>query len=292
MSSPQVLTLEIILDFKTVSDAQISPDGSRITFVQQDQDRVNLPLPPSAIYVVSTAGGLPSQITSGPSDTTPVWSPDGGSLAFLSDRMEPGRRQLHLLATGFGEAVRLSDTPGPITGNPDVAPVAWSPDGTRIAFLMTDPVTEEEQQSRRDKDDVIEFEKTHKLTRLYVIDVDTGACRRVSPEGLHVWEFCWAPRGEEFAAVVSELPYAYDWQSARLVRFAAGSARVLTLYESWRQVARPAWSPDGAQIAFTSSLCCGATLGRAGDCLSCRRKAVSPLRSRGLGTSAQDGFSG
>ncbi len=80
----------------------------------------------------------------------------------------------------------------------------------------------------------------------------TKELRCVSPENLQIWEFAWSPDSQEIAAVVSDVPYEWAWYTNRLARFrCAGPAT--TIWQSKRQVALPAWSPDASQIAFISS---------------------------------------
>lgn len=253
MTQRRLLTPEDVLSFKLVSDAQISPDGEVVAFVVGDSFITDTKLPRASIWMVPARGGQPRQFTSGPrSDTTPRWSPDSQTLAFLSDRLEDGQRQIYLLPRSGGEAIQLTSVEGAIPTPRGLNPMAWSPDGRRIAFLKTDPESEEEKRRKKEKADVIEFEQRPRYTRLYVVDVDTREVRCVSPEGLQVWEFCWSPDGQEFAAVASDLPYEQYWYTCRLVRFRAGGP-ARTLHHNKRQVSTPAWSPDGKTIAFIAS---------------------------------------
>jgi len=113
-------------DMESVSAPRISPDGSTVLFtrgyvdVMNDQSRSNL-------WVVGTDGARLRQLTDGDwSDSSPVWSPDGRRIAFLSDRS--GSTQLHVMWADTREQLqltRLPRAPGSIT---------WSPDGRSIAF--------------------------------------------------------------------------------------------------------------------------------------------------------------
>src|SRR5690606_40916696 len=68
------------------------------------------------------------QFTYGPkADTTPRWSPDGRTLAFISVRGE--RPQIYLIGLDGGEARPLTNRRQG-AGEP-----VWSPDGRRIAFV-------------------------------------------------------------------------------------------------------------------------------------------------------------
>jgi TolB protein len=79
------------------------------------------------IYVTSLVGMTPVQITWDPArDMSPSWSPDGGSLAFMSDR--GGNDDIWVWSFGEGRLSQLTFHSGR-----DYFP-AWSPDGQWIAF--------------------------------------------------------------------------------------------------------------------------------------------------------------
>ena len=63
------------------------------------------------------------------SDSSPVISPDGATVAFVSQRNGDTAPQLYLMSLAGGEPARLTNVP---TG---VAQPKWFPDGKRIAFL-------------------------------------------------------------------------------------------------------------------------------------------------------------
>ncbi len=248
------LTAQAALDFTNLADAQISPDGDLVAFVVADSFVVDTKFPKSNIWVVPTSGGESRQLTrSQGADSTPRWSPDGKMLAFLSDRLEDGQRQVYAISRDGGEAERLTNLSGSIPSPRSLDPLAWSPDGKHIAFLMTDPETDEEEERKSDKNDAIEFEQHPKFTRIYVLDVETRGVTYASPDNLHVWEFCWSHDGNSFAAVASDLPFEQSWYSNRLVTFTADASDLQTIHQTGRQVAKPVWSPDGSQISFLSS---------------------------------------
>ena len=254
MTDQKVLTPEDVLGFKSVTDAQLSPDGELVAFVVGVSSVVDTKYPKSGIWVVPTAGGEPRPLTTGPrSDTMPRWSPDGQTLAFLSDREENGVRRLYLLPRSGGEALRLPPDDGDTPTAQGLDAIAWSPDGGRIAYLRRDADTEEEKKRKEEKDDHVEFEKEPKYTRLHVVIVKTGETRRVSPDGLQVWEHCWSPDGEKLAVVASDLPYEQAWYTCRLAALSLDGGDARTIHSAKRQVARPMWSPDGSQVAFLSS---------------------------------------
>lgn len=103
------MSIDDLLALKIVSDPQISPDGTMIAFVLQ-HNNIEQNTTGSSIWLVSSTGGKnnpPRQLTSGTyHDTMPRWSPNGQTLAFLSDRT--GTPQLYLLPMYGGEAWQIS----------------------------------------------------------------------------------------------------------------------------------------------------------------------------------------
>ena len=93
----------------------------------------------SHIWIVDVAAGSAKQITSGDAwnDTDPQWSPDGSTIAFVSDRSghefdDSGRNpDVWLIPADGGTPTRFSTAPGP-----DNSP-RWSPDGKTIAFVSS-----------------------------------------------------------------------------------------------------------------------------------------------------------
>jgi TolB protein len=84
------------------------------------------------IYVSSTDGsGVPINVSNNPGqDISPVWSPFGSKIAFMSAASGAafGPASIHVVnADGTGQ---ITVTPAELA----VGPPAWSPDATRIAF--------------------------------------------------------------------------------------------------------------------------------------------------------------
>jgi len=140
-----------LYSFQWIANPRISPDGSRIVYtrvnVNQKHDGYE-----TALWIISSKGGVARQLTSGPRDSSPQWSPDGKLLAFVRAAEKDGKTQpsqIYLLAMDGGEARPLTDLPKGASG-----PV-WSPDGKTIAFSSTaEPSDSEKKKDGEEKSDV------------------------------------------------------------------------------------------------------------------------------------------
>ncbi len=94
----------------------LSPDGKTIVFTYKGD-----------LYKVPSAGGTATQLTQHEAhDFMPVWSPDGGSIAFASDRY--GNFDLFLINLNGGEPRRLT------FHSASEYPYSFSPDGKSVYF--------------------------------------------------------------------------------------------------------------------------------------------------------------
>jgi dipeptidyl aminopeptidase/acylaminoacyl peptidase len=99
-------------------------DGKSLAVVLQDSGW-------DKIYLLSADGGVPKAITSGASeDESPVISPDGTQIAFVSNRDNPEERRIWIAAVDGGSPHPLSRVGSGLDGEP-----VWSPDSKKIYFL-------------------------------------------------------------------------------------------------------------------------------------------------------------
>ncbi len=102
-------------------DPSVSRDGKMIVFAST-QHR-----PTSDIYVKAVNGRTVTQLTADPAnDVMPAISPDGGRIAFASNR--GGNWDIFVMSSSGGQALQLSSDPAH-----ELHP-SWSPDGERLVF--------------------------------------------------------------------------------------------------------------------------------------------------------------
>lgn len=112
----------------TVGDPRVHPDGQRIAFVVFTPD-LDDDTYVRTIHLWDPQAGA-RQLTHGPKDASPRWSPDGRRLAFLrtggGDKDLP---QLAVLPVGGGEARVCTALPLGVTD------LAWAPDSRHLAVV-------------------------------------------------------------------------------------------------------------------------------------------------------------
>src|SRR5713101_4789714 len=127
-SAKHAITFDDMIKFHRIAEPQVSRDGKWVAYTVSTPDlEANRGV--SNIWVVPTAGGAARQLTQSGHDSSPVWPPDGKTLAFLSSR--GGDSQVYLLSMEGGEAHALTK----ISTGADM--VKWSPDEKTIASISS-----------------------------------------------------------------------------------------------------------------------------------------------------------
>lgn len=124
------LTARDMHSMQRISEPQGSPKGDRIAFVVRTTD-FEANRGRFDIWTVSAQGGDAAPLTTHQAaDNNPRWSPDGRSLYFLSSRSGSSQVWRIPVPGADKDAVQVTDLPL------DVANLAVSPDGSRIAFSL------------------------------------------------------------------------------------------------------------------------------------------------------------
>jgi beta-lactam-binding protein with PASTA domain len=124
------------------AEAEVHPvtsaDGLRLAYRRGPIGNPNPLIGPGQIWIASTADPLSAQPLTDPGhdDRRPAFSPNGATLAFISDRVVPGDPDLCFIAlAAAGSPVSCIADPATKATRP-----TWSPDGTTILVTANDPV--------------------------------------------------------------------------------------------------------------------------------------------------------
>ncbi len=137
---------EDLYRLKTAGDVAVSPDGRWVVFVQTSIDSANNRYVRD-LYAARSDGSSRRRLTWTPqsNEGAPVFSPDGQQLAFTA-RREGDERAAEIYVLPFaepGEARRLTKMAR------GVSRAVWSPDGSRIAFTVSDSLPVDTTKSKQ-----------------------------------------------------------------------------------------------------------------------------------------------
>ncbi len=200
---------ELIVSLPFPEDPQLSPDGTHVAYVATPYGRVKDA--EGAIWMASVDSGDARQFTSGNGrDEQPRWSPDGQWLGFLSERAEPGRRDLYRIPREGGEAEPL------VQRKRGIERFAWSPDGGTIAFLCPDDPDDEDERREKERDDAEVYGERWPLNRLRLLDLASRETRTLATGDLHLTELVWSPDGRRIAYVARPTPELESGTQSRM----------------------------------------------------------------------------
>jgi tricorn protease len=195
-----------------MNGSTISPGGVRAAFEMRGD-----------IVTVPAAQGDARNITNSPGvyDKDPAWSPDGKTIAYLSD--ESGEYQLYLRAENGQGSARAY----PLQGAGYYRQPTWSPDGKKIAYM---------DQS----------------WTLYWLDVGSGGVSKVGTDDY--WDanippqFAWAPDSQWIAYTKNDPSriqslFVYSLETGASTRITDGMA----------EVSSPAFDANGRYLYFLAS---------------------------------------
>jgi dipeptidyl aminopeptidase/acylaminoacyl peptidase len=267
------ITFDDMIQMHRVGEAQISPDGKWVVYTLTTPD-MEANRGASNIWVVSTAGGAPIQLTQSGQDSSAVWSPDGKTIAFLSSRS--GNSEVYLLPMDGGEAKQITK----ISTGVDI--VKWSPDGKTILLTSgvypdcKDDACNSARDAEREKNKVKAHVAEHLLYRhwthwndgkrshLFVMPADGSATprdltagadydvppdQRGGPEDIN-----FSPDSKEicFTAVTDKMEAISTNGDLFVVPVEGGEPKRITTQPGFD--GNPVYSPDGKYIAYHAQL--------------------------------------
>lgn len=273
-SSKRALEIEDLFAIRLVSEPAISPDGERVvwvvTTIDEDADTYK-----AALWISDLDGSAPRQLTSGNyRDTAPRWSPDGTTIAFISNRPATISRdedaargtdsdsktvnQVWLIAPDGGEARQLTSHPN------GASSISWSPDSGRIAFTAADDIDADDAFTApvtvgRHADEVIVNDIRYRgdgkgflkqYTHIWAIDIASRQAVQLTSDDANDSNPEWSPDGRLIAFIGNRRPdrRSRSAQAVQIVPATGGEVR--TLGPDDASFGAISWSPDGKRLAF------------------------------------------
>jgi dipeptidyl aminopeptidase/acylaminoacyl peptidase len=205
---------------------------------------------------VLRAGGAPRDLD----DLRAASTPASGLRDLVGRDIPRGETQVWLLPLGGGEAHQLTDLPV------DVGALEWSPDGRRLCVVSGATSTTRAERGPRDpgepprRDLRLIDELDYQLNgvgftyehppRLWIVDVESGAARRITSGSRGDEQPAWSPDGTRLAFVANRGAGAdLLWRSDIYVVSADGGTATRVTAGRERLFRHPRWSPDGTLIA-------------------------------------------
>jgi dipeptidyl aminopeptidase/acylaminoacyl peptidase len=272
-TAKHAMTFDDLIKLHRISGATVSKDGKWVAYAVSTPDlEANRNV--SNIWMISTSGGEPTQVTQGGRDNSPAWSPDGKTLAFVSAR--DGNSQVYLLSLAGGEAQKLTK----LSTGADL--FHWSPDGTTIAFTSSvypdcnDDACNAKRDEEKEKSKVKARLYDHLLYRhwdewsegkrshLFVMAADGSAPARDLTPGANYDvppvqrggpnDFNFSPDSKElcYTAVTDKMEAISTNGDLFVVPVAGGESKRITTQQGFD--GNPVYSPDGRYIAYHAQL--------------------------------------
>ena len=255
------LNLIDVFQLEYAADPQISPDGERVVYVRSFMD-IMADRRRSNLWIVNADGSNHRPLTTGSENHhSPRWSPDGGRLLYLSG--EEHTAQVYCRWMDTGQTARLAQLAGPASG------IAWSPDGSRVAFSMpvrspSEPFVKLPAKPKgatwADPPKVID-KVVYRMDgigyvpdmyfHLFVLPADGGSPRQITSGDFHHRNPRWMPDG---GSLVFSANRHDDWEyqprNSEIYSVDLATREITALTDRLGPDAAPEISPDGTSIAY------------------------------------------
>ncbi len=235
-----------VIGVEGIGAPRISPDGARVAYsvssADWDANRFD-----SEIWIVGP-GIEAYQLTRTDegSSGSHRWHPSGRYLAFAASRS--GSRQIYTIRPDGGEAMQLTDIEG------GVGSFAFSEDGMHIAFSATDAESDESKRRAKRYGGYAVEDDSFRMTHLWVIDASAEeGPRRLTEGDFTVGSFRWSPDGARIVFDHRPTPQVNSFPQADISWVDMATGEVHALVTDDGPDSGPSWSPDGAEVLYSTN---------------------------------------
>jgi len=241
-------TPETSLKVNRLSDLSFSPDDTKLLYGVNSVDLASDTYQAEFFVAQSDGTNARTLLEKSAEHSSPQWSPDGRSVAYLST--SGGTSNIWVIDAAGGDGRQLTNL------SSEVSSFKWAPDGSSIAFVMADPdfVPHPVQDS-----DV--FAKNQLWLQKLKDNQADGAAISLTPdadfsvsEWSGNWSYDWAPDSRRIVFAHQERPGLDYWTKAQLSIADVETKEVRSIdagNEHWKYF--PRYSPDGKWIAFINA---------------------------------------
>ncbi|MEK6630775.1 MAG: hypothetical protein AABY89_08575, partial [Acidobacteriota bacterium] len=250
------------LKLKTVGEAQISPDGKRIAYTIQSNDRAGRTR--SQIWIWDVPAGTTARL-GGERDTgaNPRWSPDSQWVAHLGRAEDDsGLAVARMDGSPPVYLARVVGTNHPLPSTGEV--FTWSSGSSRIAFTTSVPGPESPDANGdpavitrylfkpNASEGLTRFNDNRRL-QIQMVDLVTREPRPLTDGDFYNHSLEWSPKGDDILFVSNreadpDRVFNYDVFTLNIA-----SLSVKQLSKTRNAEYSPVWSPDGLSIAMLAT---------------------------------------
>ena len=245
------LTLEQIAKTRSVTRAEISPDGRHVAYVLSVPREVGVDDDGPAraeLHVATREGASRGFVTGKVNVGGAEWLADSRALAYLAKREGDDTRTLYRIPVDGGESVAIAKLKS------DISAFSLSPDGRRVALLASEPESDALKALKKKGFSQKVYEEDWRPVQLWIAEIGDEAAqpRLVEVEG-SVQSLQWSPGGDRIGLTVAPRQLTDDTLVFTRVRIVSPEGRVLGTVDNPGKVGGLSWSPDGAHLAFISA---------------------------------------
>jgi dipeptidyl aminopeptidase/acylaminoacyl peptidase len=257
-------------EMKRIGNPVVSPDGEWSVFSVTEYD-IEGNTGSTNLFLLNNQTADLRQITFSDSDSSPIWSPDGTKIAFVSRRHD-GPGQIFILDMAGGEARQLTDLPVGVYG------LKWFPDGGRIAFAAN--ILPEYEGDWDKLGDIIRERRDNKVSakvtennmyrywdrwltdeyvsRLFTIDINSREVVDLMPHGGNFFglmggvSYDISPDGLNIAVSMNSIPPPFERTNHAIFLVPTMGNGLLTNItpDNPANDMNPVYSPDGRYILY------------------------------------------
>lgn len=245
------MTPKQVAEIQQISSAVIAPDGSKIAAVRSvprtlfdEENGGNW----AELLLVDPATGSVAPFVTGEVNVSRVkWLPNSSAVSFLSKRDGDDHKSLYVIPVNGGEAKKVFGL------ETDISEYSWSPDGSRVAAIATEPkCTERTELAEKGFDQKIFEEDWHQVKVWVATPSEEVEPKPLPLEGSAV-QVRWSPQGDRLAVALAPSPLVddrYMFQTVSIV--SPDSGEVVAKINNEGKLGRIIWSPGGTHLAMIS----------------------------------------